>query len=200
VISHDFRCIFIHIPRCAGTSIETWIVGCDWWDVEPRTKHLTASQARKLYGACWDRYFKFSIVRDPVSRMISCLNHAAHFGLSYTSTAGFDFERYHQRFGYDIIVEHDHRFYALDDVATERHRPGMVYGNVLDEHLDFIGHLETLEADMERVRREIRKPDRFSARVGVSTDLPLTRADLSPTDVEHIESMYRCDLLMFGAA
>src|SRR5271166_1307490 len=81
VISHEYRCIFIHIPRCAGTSIEIWLTGQDWWDTDPRCKHLIASQARKLYASYWNRYFKFAVVRDPVERVISLLKYKTHFAL-----------------------------------------------------------------------------------------------------------------------
>ncbi|MDF2620749.1 MAG: uncharacterized protein K0S00_3408 [Xanthobacteraceae bacterium] len=54
MISHQYKCIFVHIQRCAGTSIEVWIDGADFWYKEPNNKHLLASQAKELYAAYWD--------------------------------------------------------------------------------------------------------------------------------------------------
>ena len=109
MISHEHKCIFVHIGRCAGTSIEQWVCGADWWTIEPETKHLLASQARALYKDYWDRYFKFSIVRNPVNRMISCLNHSEHYGVSIGSDDRLSLEGYYERFGRDVVLENDYR-------------------------------------------------------------------------------------------
>ena len=49
MISHKYKCIFIHIPRTGGTFIENLIFGKDWWGIDKKTKHITASQAKEIY-------------------------------------------------------------------------------------------------------------------------------------------------------
>jgi sulfotransferase famil protein len=171
MISHKYRCIFIHIPRCAGTSIETWLAGHDWWAIESKTKHLLASQARKIYSSVWDHYFKFAFVRHPVDRMVSCLAFGDHFGLSFDCTKGFSFSRYHELFGKDVVVEHDHRFWRRDDLLTSRHRTRSVYCNILDEPLDFVGRFETLDQDLKIVASAIRKSEPWPAPGSEDTEL-----------------------------
>lgn len=72
MIDHKNKCIFIHIPRTGGTSIE------GAFDIEMNynnyaEKHLSASETRKLIGVgTWNNYYKFAIVRNPYSRLVSC--------------------------------------------------------------------------------------------------------------------------------
>lgn len=44
MISDQYRCIFVHIPRVAGTSIELAITGLDWWN----TLHLPGVLAAQM--------------------------------------------------------------------------------------------------------------------------------------------------------
>jgi hypothetical protein len=198
MISHKYRCIFIHIPRCAGTSIETWLTGYDWWAIESKTKHLLASQARKIYADVWDRYFKFAFVRHPVERMISCLAFGDHFGLSYDRASGFSFSGYHQLFGQDVIVEHDHRFWRRNDLLTSRHKSGSVYGNILDEPIDFIGRFENFASDIKTVASAIGNPEPFKFHEARSITSVVEAHDLSRADILHIETMFRQDLGRFS--
>ena len=49
MINHKYKCIFIHVPKCAGSSIELAIDGKDWWFVDIPQKHMTAEKSRNLY-------------------------------------------------------------------------------------------------------------------------------------------------------
>jgi len=71
MISHKYKCIFVHIPRSAGTLIEYTIIGNDWWNINPQTKHLFSQTAKNLYKDYWYDYFKFSVVRNPWDRLVS---------------------------------------------------------------------------------------------------------------------------------
>ena len=89
MISHRHRCIFVHIPRTGGTSIESLI----WPDVDQRTEadlwmgfrdkfhnkyqtgglqHLHAGQIQVEVGVeTFQQYFKFALVRDPWDKAVS---------------------------------------------------------------------------------------------------------------------------------
>jgi len=201
MISHEHRCIFVHLPRCAGTSIERWIVGADWWQIEPATKHLIASQARRRYAQYWDDYFKFTIVRNPADRIVSCLKYPDYFGIRPNPGGSLDFDGYFARFrGSDnVILEHDHRFTRREDLLSARHRPGAVYGNMLDEELDFVATFDTLAEDGAFIRdrlqlaralpfHEERTADRARAPM-------LTEADATLIDSLFQEDRQRFNLL-----
>jgi hypothetical protein len=87
MISHQYKCIFVHIPKCGGTSIENVI-----WP-EPRKtedlwmgftrpfynkyqtgglQHLFAIHIREEFGEkIFNEYFKFTIVRNPWDKAVS---------------------------------------------------------------------------------------------------------------------------------
>lgn len=89
MISHTYRCIFVHIPKTGGSSIEDLIwpprylrTTSDLWMglIDGRRnkyqtgglQHLQASQIKAEVGCdVFNRYFKFSIVRNPWDKVIS---------------------------------------------------------------------------------------------------------------------------------
>ena len=97
IISHIYRFIFIHIPKCAGTSItqaflpvlgeEDLVLGCTPEGERLHeenlkkggiAKHSTAQEVLQHVGPeVWKNYFKFTFVRNPwdliVSRYHWCL-------------------------------------------------------------------------------------------------------------------------------
>jgi hypothetical protein len=88
MISHRLKCIFVHIPKTAGTSIEFALFkdyertpSNLWGFHRPEfcnkhqlgaLQHLRATQIRQEVGTGdFDRYFKFAFVRNPWDRMVS---------------------------------------------------------------------------------------------------------------------------------
>ncbi|MDQ0316195.1 sulfotransferase family 2 domain-containing protein [Amorphus orientalis] len=196
MISHEYKCIFIHIPRCGGTSVETLMAGGDWWDLSPETKHLTARQAKSLYSEHWDDYFKFSIVRNPFARMISCLKYADHFGIELDGN-DIDLFGYHQKFGQHIILEHDHRFYRREDLLSPSHLPNQVYGNILDADLDHIGQLEAIDETLLILTKELGL-DVSRLETTEKSNPPISTDALSDETKSSIAQLYARDLERFG--
>jgi hypothetical protein len=157
-----------------------------------------ASQAKRLYAEYWDDYFKFSLVRNPVDRMISCLVFADHFGLSYSRQQGFSFDGYHEKFGSDIVIENDHRFSERSALISERHQRQCIYGNLLDEPLDFVGSYENLEPDLRFVQRAIGKKEAFDSIRTEKKDRHALQSDISSADRDYIETLFMRDLEQFS--
>jgi Sulfotransferase family len=91
IISHEYKFIFIHIQKCAGTSITCAIaphlaegdivlggtpegekLSEEFRQTKGLHKHSKALEAKNVLGdEIWNSYFKFSLVRNPWDRLVS---------------------------------------------------------------------------------------------------------------------------------
>ena len=76
MILKEKKIIFVHAPRTSGTSIEKSILNGKL--VPDTMKHLRASQFKKMFNEEWDKFYKFTIVRNPWDRIIS-MYHQPYF-------------------------------------------------------------------------------------------------------------------------
>jgi hypothetical protein len=160
MISHQYKCIFIHIPRTAGTSIEKWITGADQWLLDPREKHLTALEAKEYYSTYWHKYWKFSIIRQPRDRFLSMLKYSDYFGVR-VDNGNLDISSYVSRFGKEITIEHDHRFtdrsklINMCKASRYAYQPGSIYGNMLGNEMDEIFPFDELKTSVEIIANKL---------------------------------------------
>jgi hypothetical protein len=116
IISLNKRFVFVHIHKCAGTSIEVALAkplrhndivlgstksGEKYQEFFKRTiglnKHSTALEARQFLGdALYPKFFKFGFVRHPVDRLHSLYSYALRLAHDAELT---DEERRHQQAG-----------------------------------------------------------------------------------------------------
>lgn len=95
MISHHHKTIFVHIPKCGGQSIEMMFikdVGLTWKTRAPlllrankiaalgpaRLAHLTMAdyiKCKYIPQELSDTYYKFTVVRDPIARVLSMYNY-----------------------------------------------------------------------------------------------------------------------------
>lgn len=78
VVCYDLKCIYIHIPKTAGTSIEQFLKdngknSIDYLGVRNNRSlhHLLAIELRKELPFLFKKYYKFSLVRNPYDRLLS---------------------------------------------------------------------------------------------------------------------------------
>ena len=161
MISHEYKCIFIHIPKCGGTSIEDVI-----WPMPRKTEdlwmgfinkienkyqtgglqHLKAWQIKKEVGHdIFDHYFKFSFVRNPWDKVISQYTYVQHRQdiLNYMGLKkGDSLKQYLSAIQKKkhIQTEQQHKFIMNED------------GDLL---VDFLGRLEQFESDAQTIFNQL---------------------------------------------
>ena len=144
MISNKDKFIFIHIPKCGGTSIERFVlshygISNDWTRLYPlevlpmkvrsefsigfgRQQHMSLSNFSLEKQ---EEYFSFAFVRNPWDRIMSSYLYSKRLGHKFTFKSFFD------------------------SIEFENHCKPQSY--FLNKNIDFIGRFETLQEDFNLV-------------------------------------------------
>jgi len=161
---HPF--IFIHIPRCAGTSIErallplaTGAATLDKLSATERKAHWLpggrgrqhaklAAYAREM---ALEKFFKFAIVRNPWARAVSQIEYLRAKKKRQIFMSG-DF-----RENLRIYCETDHRMHGHDLGAIQLDYLLAASGKIA---MDYVGRFESLDQDFKKICQKlgIKKP------------------------------------------
>ena len=164
MISHSHKTLFLHIPKCAGTSIEyiflkdlninynsrlPLILGKNKFSDAgpPRLAHLSLDEMIRYHyisNEIFESYTKFTIVRDPVRRAFSIYKY-----LNFNNICSF--ENFTIKILSKSIKEKDH-FYYFFRPQTEFLK---VNGNI---KIDYIFKLEDLDSVLPILNNLLKSP------------------------------------------
>ena len=157
-ISYKHNCIFVHIPKCAGTSIEFALgmhgdqknigkIECKNITKNEKTlfggslQHLSSTQIQKIIKN-YEEFFKFSFVRNPWDRAVSLsLFHSAEKQKDKDMSKS-EF----QKVLTDRMQSSPPWFKNQTDYITNKD------GEIT---VDFIGRFENLEQDFKKIAEKI---------------------------------------------
>lgn len=142
------KCIFVHVTKSAGTSLALSLFG-------EMPKHYTAQKYRVIYGKRdFNRFFKFTFVRNPWDRLYSSYSYLKDGGWNETD-AEFSRKNLKNLKNFEDFVmnwltnerleSHIHFWPQSKFVCDNRGRP----------IIDFIGYFETLNEDFNYVLNQL---------------------------------------------
>jgi hypothetical protein len=143
------RCIFVHIPKCAGVAVCQSLFG------NLGAGHHPVGTLRKVFGtACFDSYFKFAFVRNPWDRLLSAWEFLQRGGFHAADArwAQRHLSRYED---FDAFVR---GWVTPENVAASVHfRPQTDFLHLPEggSGVDFIGRYENLETDFRKVCEQL---------------------------------------------
>ncbi len=144
-ISHSLKLLFIHIPKTAGDSIESFFNMQDsdsMYNPNPiynySPQHYPIDILKKVVKD-YDGLYKFAFVRNPYTRMVSeYLYINRNEGFKYKSFDGNTFHLWLEEYTEKIDTDHKE-----------------LQANFIDYSIDFVGKFENLHNDFEKVKSEL---------------------------------------------
>lgn len=204
MISGHHKVVFVHIPKCAGQSIERAFLrdlNLDWEARAPlllraknenepgpeRLAHLYGYEYLKfgyIEQDDFDQFYKFSVVRDPIDRLISELNYrGVRKGI----------------FGVNSVEEYvvkARKKHAPDRDIVRHLEPQVTF--LFDEELkaplvDHVFQLKDIESEFEIIKSQIGFPNLKLEKENVSQSKEWRKSDLSNSDLDFLTDTYKKD-------
>jgi hypothetical protein len=196
MISDNLKCVFIHIQKTGGDSIETAL------GLEVTDKHFLARQLNVKYDrALWNHYFKFAFVRNPWDRLVSWYSMIENargrprlngfFRYVLTNAASFE----------DFILR-------CTDQIRDDDGDKCIYTNQIEYLVDmngtllvdFVGRFERLQQDFDQVCSVLGIETRLLPRLNHGSRHEHYSQYYSDEMREFVSERYKSDIEYFGFA
>ena len=197
LLSDDHKFVFVHIPKNAGTSIQSTLGkiypgGIIGYEDDEIFFHSTIRQIYSKFGSSIDNYFKFAVVRNPWDRMWSFYR----FSLSRWPEAliGYDFKKF--LLEYPSIMEKSHL--PNEKFLRTQERPQLDWITIDGEiAVDFIAKYENIQFDFKYICEKLKCINTNLEWIRKVTGVNYRFAYDNET-IEFIQNTYKTDIEEFG--
>jgi len=188
---HKRKCIFVHIPKCAGISVSQSLFGhC--------VPHSTITDYQIMFGSeIFKKYFKFTIVRNPWDRFVS-----AYF---FLKAGGFD------ETDKKLFSGVTNKFDTVEKFARfiYHNRPYMQWIHFLPQTrwlktpsgkipFDYIGRIEDMESSLRFICKNIGADYKQPKKQNASSRNRDFRKYYTPETKDMIGELYKEDIDLLG--
>lgn len=186
------KCIYIHIPKAAGISINKAIYG------NYGGAHRTAHIYKRIFGpAVYKRYFKFTFVRNPHSRLLSAYR--------FLRGGGFDESEFiwarENLSDYVTFDEFVRKWINEESIWSYNHfKPqySFVCDVDLNPEVDFIGKVESIDEDFNEVCKILNIKNKLSVHNSSKTDNSNWEQHYSKYSLDKVHKIYHLDFQIFN--
>ena len=179
-MDHDRRVLFVHNPKCMGTSLKQWL-GLRTDNADHRFPTLMVNKE------CWESYRTIVVVRNPIDRFVSSYNFHCRSGYSggylsqFPDLKSWSMEQY---------------FFRMTDVAPYAVAPQWKYTLHLRSEAgpDHLVRMEDCAGELERIGKAL----------GIAPLIPKLNQNAadklrpSAAFLRTLEQYYRRDFDLFG--
>lgn len=143
----EYECIFIHIPKTAGTSMAMVLFDKD-------SRHVRYTEYEKADWRKFKRYFKFTFVRNPWDRLVSAYFFLKQGGLSEQDRewAKDNLQDYPDFKGFVLDWINETNIWTSVHFLPQYH---FVCDSADEVMMDFVGRFESIESDFLYVAKRL---------------------------------------------
>ena len=194
-INHKYKSIFVHLPKTAGTSMESK----DFIGPERNQTHWSVNMfTRQLKNP--NEYFKWCFSRNPYSRLVSAYewgikNHKEQYLKDINS--------------FDDFIDKIEDFWDFKGSSIQQTRSGIhtipqyIFINNDIKNMNFIGKFENLERDFEQLCKKLESHSGIKI---INRELPITKKTKSidyksyynKKIINKINKLYENDFILFN--
>ena len=186
---NEHRCIFIHIPKAAGTSVTRALFGCG-------SRHVRYTEYESANPRKFHDYFKFSFVRNPWSRLHSAYSFLKHGGLN---------EMDRQWAEANLCHYHDFDSFVRGWVNPENIRSCVhfypqhyfICDGALNIKMDYIGRFEQIDTDVAVVQKTLGMPVQPLSKVNVTDKRNRALGIYTEETKDIVSRVYAQDIALF---
>lgn len=188
------KVIFIHIPKTAGTSILSILSN----NKKYHRDHLTWDFYSRVNRWRFNKYYKFTFVRNPYDKMVSTYEYLANGG---NQMDDIEFQEYFKENSIDFEK------FVLEFLSWEKLQEHILfkpqYLFIYDFHgnckVDFIGHYESIEQDFSELAKKLNLTEDKLPKKNVSKRKKSYLSYYSnPCVVRKIQELYAKDFQLLG--
>ncbi len=143
------ECIFIHIPKTAGTSILRTLIGKSAY-----RNHTSYHEFQRVDAVKFENYFKFCFVRNPYDRVVSSYVYLIKGGnkkedLDFQNFLKENFPTFEK-----FILEYLDKDTIYDHILFKP-QYSFIYNYKRKCHVDYIGRYENIKIDFESICQKL---------------------------------------------
>lgn len=184
------KCIFVHIPKAAGTSVLQALSGKN---VHIQRDHCNLREFRSANRELYNEYFKFAFVRHPLDRIYSSYRYLMGGGNKMGNIALSKYlTKNHNTFNSFI-----NDYLDVEKILTQvLFKPQFSFfcNELLEPQLDFLGKYENINNDFEVVRKKLGLQQKLKS---ANVSEVKSSIEIDNSAVEKIFSLYRTDFELF---
>ena len=155
MISHDLKCIFFHVTRTAGKSVEEKIFCTP--PVYGSSDHSAPNDSllnKSITQDEFDEYFKFAFVRNTWDRVLSSFTHSHEYRYNIYGKSFIEIRKLFKEYVFNLPKP-----YLENGVWLPKETPvrTQLHWTTLNGKgcLDFIGSFENLNQDFNKIRNKL---------------------------------------------
>jgi len=189
----DRKCIFVHIPKSAGLSVNYGLFG------RHTGNHLTMAEYQlALTRREFDSFFKFTVVRNPWDRLISAYHFLRNGGRNAEDRRWVDEHLSEISNFEEFVLQWVNRSNVRKGVHFLPQHTFITLPGSTNPLVDFIGYFENIEADYDHVRNRLGGGDALKCENQTRGRRRDYRSYFTEQTREIVQETYREDIELLG--